>query len=245
MPEHYAVMEIDAVFQTPATNFRYIKSPLAGFIQDVYFSVGSNLPGDAVFDVLKNGTSLWAADLTQRPKILSGTQLGSKLAINTAIAIGDIIRFDLVTVPSGGIPVPFVIRMTLYDTIALRSSIIFVTASLAHLAIANVSIPLMGRTWMLIAAASDKASWVRAYVSNAARSLDSTRAITVDATENSGLGAEIIFTASLLSVGYGAPFPVCTNLDDPQSTDGLFAIQNRSGVTGTVQVTLQRLILER
>lgn len=116
MPEHYAVLQVDTVLLTAQTNYRYVKSPLDGFVQDVYFSVGSNLPSDAVFDVMINGTSIWAADPTLRPKILSGASGGQKLAINAAIVKGDVIRLDVATMPAGGLPTPFVTRMTLFTT---------------------------------------------------------------------------------------------------------------------------------
>lgn len=245
MPEHYGVFEVGAVLLIAQQAYRKMKSPLTGFVQDVRYSVGSNLPSDATFNIRKNGTSLWAADLTQRPKILSGQSSGSKLAINAAITIDDRLELDVDVMPSGGLPVPFFTNITFYDTIGLRSSIIYTTASLADLAQANIDIPNMGRGWELIAAQADRACWLRGYKSAATRTADASRAITEDASENVGLCAEIIFTASMLDVPYGAPFPTGYNLDNPNSLDGLFRIQNRSGATSTIQLTLQRLIKER
>lgn len=245
MPEHYAVVQVDQVLQAVQDGYRYIKSPLAGFVQDAYYSVGSNLPTDAVFDIRKNGASLWAADPSQRPKILAGASSGQKLAINAALAVGDLLQLDLKTVPAGGLPVPFVTRLTLFDAIGLRSEVIFVTASLADQASADVAIPGMGRGWKLVSAEADRACWVRGYVSTAARVADATRLISEDAGENAGLCCEIVFTALLLEVGYGSPFPEGFNLDDPNSTDGIFTIQNLSGGASTVQLTFQRLITER
>lgn len=245
MPEHYAVMEIDQVLQTPQTNVRYVQSPLDGFLQDVYLSVGSAIPTDAIFDVMKNGVSLWSGSPANRPKILGGQSSGSKLAVNAAISKGDILRVDLAQVPAGGLPVPFVIRLVLYDTIALRGQLIYVTASIANNAYVEANIPDMGRGWKLIQAAADKACWVRGYITDAKRDADASRNIGDDATENAGLCAEIIFTSTLLSVGYGAPFPEGFNLDDPTSTTGIFSIVNKSGSIGTIQLTLQRVVTER
>jgi len=238
-------MEVSATLLSPILAYRQIESPLDGFIQDVYFSVGANVASDAVFDIRKNGTSLWPGTPLLRPKILSGAATGSKLAINAAVAKGDLIKFDVATMPSGGLTPPFFTRLVLYDTIALRSTVIYTTGSLADEAIENADIPGMGRSWEMLHIESDKAAWVRAYISDAARSLDATRDITEDADENAGLGAEIIFSPSELEFGFGAPFPKSYNLDDPNSTDGLFAIQNRSGSTGTVTLTIQRLVTER
>lgn len=245
MAEHYAVMEVDQVLQTPQTNVRYVQSPLDGFLQDVYLSVGAAIPTDAIFDVMKNGVSLWAGFPANRPKILGGQSSGSKLAVNAVIAKGDILRVDLTQVPVGGLPVPFVIRFVLYDTIALRSQVIYVTPSIANLAIHNATIPNMGRGWKLYSASSDKPAWFRGYMTSAQRTADSTRDIETDASENAGLGAEVRFTDTLLSVVWGAPFPEGYNGDDPTSTDGIFSIQNRSGSTGTVQITVQKLVTER
>jgi len=247
MPEHYGVLEVGTVLLVAQQNYRKIKSPLAGFVQDVSYSVGSNLPTDATFNVRKNGTSLWAADLTQRPKILGGQSSGSKLGINAAIAIGDLLQFDVDIMPAGGLPIPFFTNVTLYDTIALRNLVIYVTEELDDLEIANVDIPNMGRSWQLIDAEADRACWVRGYNSNAKRSADADRPINVDADENAGLAAELIFESpdDLVLGGWSAPDPQGHNLDDPQSTDGLFSIQNRSGVAHTVQITLNRLISER
>jgi hypothetical protein len=246
MPEHYAVFEVGALLLVAQQTYRRLKCPLNGFIQDVYYNVGSNLPSDATFNIRKNGTSIWAGDLTQRPKILSGQSSGNKLAINTAVAVNDRIEMDVDVMPAGGLPVPFFTSITFYDTIGLRSTIIYTTASLADLAEANIDIPNMGRGWELIKATADRACWLRGYVSAAARTADVGRSITTEATENVGLCAEIIFTSpNFLDFNYGAPFPTGFNLDNPNSLDGLFRIQNRSGATSTVQLTLIRLIKER
>jgi hypothetical protein len=246
MPEHYAVMAVDTVIQAPLATYRYFDSPLDGFIQDLFFKVNSNIPTDAVLDVKINGVSIWAGDPTQRPKILAGQSSGQKLAVNAAIVKGDRITFDTITVPVGGLTVPFVTRAVLYDTIALRSSVIYITDELDDLEIENANIEGMGRSWKILNAECDRDAWVRGYVSNAARIADADRDITEDADENSGLCAEIIFESpAVLSIRYSSPFPEGYNDDDPQSTNGLFAIQNRSGEASTVQVVFQRLVIER
>lgn len=245
MPEHYAILEVGTTILLPLNAYRDLDSPIDGFLQDLYFRVDSAVPTDAVFDVRINGVSIWAGDPTQRPKILAGQTQGNKLGINAVIAKNDLIQFDAITVPSGGLTKPFFTKATLYDTIALRGTIIYTTAALNDGATENATIPNMGRTWLVQRVVADRACWVRAYNSNAARVADSGRIITDDASENAGLAMELIFTPTLLDIGPSSWLPVGWNEDDANSTDAIFAITNRSGVNHTVQITLYRLVLER
>ncbi len=59
--------------------------------------------GNAIFDVNINGTSIWDADQTQRPKILDGDSDGDKTAIAAAVTENDVITIDFDGF-SGGTP---------------------------------------------------------------------------------------------------------------------------------------------
>lgn len=247
MPEHYAVMTIDAGMNAVMQSVRTMRSPLDGFIQEISLNAGAAIPGgagDAVLDVNKNGATIFPVP-ANRPKVVAGASSGAVLGLAVAIAKGDLITIDLDQYPLGGVPVPLSIRMTLFDTIALRSTIIYVTGVLADGATENASIPNMGRGWILLAADADHANWARFYNKATKRTADASRTIDTDADENAGVCGELIFTASALSLAWSSPYPTGFNLDDAQSTSAIAAIKNTSGGSTAIQLTLQRLVIER
>lgn len=58
------------------------------------------LGGDAIFDMNKNGVSVWSGDPTQRLKILASAGSGEKSGLTIPVVKGDIITVDLDSTPS-------------------------------------------------------------------------------------------------------------------------------------------------
>jgi hypothetical protein len=241
MAVHYAVARIKGAITGVALGAIEFTTPVTGQLKKLRLQIAAaNAEGDTLFDVKVNGASVYASPV-DRPKILAG-QTSTTTFPTIDLDEGDLLSVDVVSAPLGGIT-GLATMLRLQDA-ALRSTVVFITTSLNDGQTANFDIPDMGTGWKLLGASADRACWVRGYISAAARTADAGRLITDDAGENAGLCCEIIFTASLLTLGYGAPFPEGFNLDDPESDHGIFAVTNRSGAAHTIQLTFERLITE-
>ena len=118
----------------------------------------------------------------------------------------------------------------------------FTTASLANLATEDGTIDIGGSAGILMKLTADRACWVRLYTTSAARSADSSRAITTDPTPGTGVLGDFYFTAG--STIPCSPPPVLTNLDGTPGDTIYYAVKNLSGATSTVQVDLTVILLE-
>jgi len=122
-----------------------------------------------------------------------------------------------------------------------RGTVTGTTSSLADAAEADLDITGF-KSYALLAITTDRAARVRLYVSDATRTADASRAEGVDPTSDAGLIAEVITTGAdtvIISPGaYGF------NLESTPTTTIPCRVTNKSGVTATVQVTLNILQLE-
>ena len=115
------------------------------------------------------------------------------------------------------------------------------SASLANNASGNVDITGF-KTYGLLAIKTDKAAWVRVYANGASRTADASRAETSDPAPDAGVIAEVITTGAetvLISPG-----TIGYNFESTPTTVIPCAVKNKSGATGTVEVTLTVLQLE-
>ena len=114
--------------------------------------------------------------------------------------------------------------------------------SLANNAETNINVTGAFKSYLLLKIQTTHAAWVRVYTSNTARSNDSSRTIDVDPVPGSGVIAEVITTGGQTQVL--TPAVIGFN-DDSTPTDTIYLrIQNRSGSTNNVGVTLTALKLE-
>jgi hypothetical protein len=241
MARHYGVSGITGAITGVSLGAIQFPTPVTGLLDRLRLQIATaNAEGDTLFDVKVNGVSIYALP-DDRPKILAGETLSTTF-LSVELEEGDMLSVDVVSAPLGGITRLYAL-LRLVDA-SWRGEVVFTTTSLDDGETANFEIPNMGTGWKLLGAAADRACWVRGYVTASARSADSTRLITDDADENSGLCCEIIFTDELLSLGYGAPFPEGFNLDDAENDEGIFAITNLSGEESTIELTFERLITE-
>ena len=115
------------------------------------------------------------------------------------------------------------------------------TASLANNAAGNLNITGY-KTYALLSIITNKAAWIRIYVSDAARTADASRSEGTDPAPDAGVIAEVITTGAqtvLVSpgvIGYNHESPVTTTIP--------CAVTNKSGSTGTVLVSLELVQLE-
>ena len=86
-------------------------------------------------------------------------------------------------------------------------------------------------------------AWVSLYVSSAARTADSSRAITMDPTPGSGVIAEVITQSTNETVLF-TPAVIGYNDDSTPSTNVYLKVQNRSGSTQSINVELTVTQLE-
>ena len=115
------------------------------------------------------------------------------------------------------------------------------TASLANNTAGNLNITGY-KTYALLSIITNKAAWIRIYVSDAARTADASRSEGTDPAPDAGVIAEVITTGAqtvLVSpgvIGYNHESPVTTTIP--------CAVTNKSGSTGTVLVSLELVQLE-
>lgn len=96
------------VFEFPA--------PVAGNITRVeIFARAANANGDATFDVNVNDVSIWAADQTQRIKLLAGQTSAEVSGLAVAVARGQWLTVDCDVLPAGGFPGKIGISITIED----------------------------------------------------------------------------------------------------------------------------------
>lgn len=115
------------------------------------------------------------------------------------------------------------------------------TASLANNASGNLDIT-GHKSYSLFTITTDKAAWVRIYANGASRTADASRAETSDPAPDAGVIAEVITTGA--ETVLVSPGVIGYNLESTPTTTIPCAVKNKSGSTGTVQVTLNVLQLE-
>jgi hypothetical protein len=115
------------------------------------------------------------------------------------------------------------------------------TASLANNATGNITITGY-KTYMMYRVNTNAAAWVRFYITDAARTADSSRSQGTDPSAGAGVIAEVITSGSetvILSPGV-----LGYNDDATPSTNIYVAVTNLSGSTRTITVTTTLLQLE-
>ena len=115
------------------------------------------------------------------------------------------------------------------------------TASIANGASGNIAFADLGKSYALYTVNVDKQSWVRIYSDTASRTADSSRNQGDDPAEGAGIIAEFIATS--INTEFKVTPAIYGYVDDSETTIPV-AVQNNSGSTGTVTVTLTALKLE-
>jgi hypothetical protein len=128
------------------------------------------------------------------------------------------------------------------DATVTRADVVVTTASIADAAEVTGTVAL-GRSFFLLRIAADKPCRVRLYSTAAARTADASRPVGQDPSGEHGIIADFNLVTGNLAFDC-APVPVGANLEGSLSANIPYAIQNKSGSTGTVQVTFSRATLE-
>lgn len=123
MANHYAVQGIRQTITTATQAIIVLRAPLAGTITRIDLWSAVAVSGDAVFDLRKNGTSVFA-DPNARPKIASGATGGSATNLSISVQRGDVLTLDLVQCPTNGVAAPAFASLTIDDGAASGGGII-------------------------------------------------------------------------------------------------------------------------
>jgi len=99
------------------------------------------------------------------------------------------------------------------------------------------------KSYFLLKITVSAPAWVVLYTDTSSRTNDSTRLITEDPLPESGVIAEVVTTTNNQTVTF-APAILGFNNSSPVSTTIFAKIQNRSGSTQSIQVTLTLIQLE-
>ena len=116
------------------------------------------------------------------------------------------------------------------------------TSSIADGASGSIEFSTLGKSFGLLKVTVNKECWVRIYSDTASRTADASRTQGTDPADGSGVIAEFISTTSGTQVFKVTP-SIIGWLDNSETTVPV-AVQNNSGTTGTVQVTIDALQLE-
>ena len=122
-----------------------------------------------------------------------------------------------------------------------RRTAIGTTASIANNASDNITIAV-AKTYVLHQIEVDKAAWVTLYTDDTSRTNDANRTELEDPSAGSGVIAEIVTVGPTQQKI--TPGTIGFNYDVTPSTNVYIKVVNKSGSTGTVQVTLTYLALE-
>jgi hypothetical protein len=115
------------------------------------------------------------------------------------------------------------------------------TASIADLDSDDIEITGF-KSYMLMAIETSAAAWVVVYTSDAARTADSSRNVSTDPLPGSGVIAEVITNGAVTQKI--TPGALGFNDESPVTTDIYLKVQNLSGATASITVTLTLLNLE-
>ncbi len=115
------------------------------------------------------------------------------------------------------------------------------TSSIANNSAADLTIAA-AKTYVLHEIEVDKAAWVTLYTDTTSRTNDASRTELEDPAAGAGVVAEVVTTGAVSQKI--TPGTIGFNLDGTPSANVYLKVVNKSGSTGTVQVTLKYLALE-
>ena len=116
------------------------------------------------------------------------------------------------------------------------------TSSIANSASDDITISSAAKSYMLMSIQTSAAAWVTVYTSTAARTADASRTINTDPLPGSGVIAEVI-TGSATTQKI-TPGLLGFNDESTPTSDIYLKVENQSGSTAAITVTLSFLVLE-
>ena len=116
------------------------------------------------------------------------------------------------------------------------------TSSIADGASGNITVSNAAKSYMLMSIQTSAAAWVTVYTSQAARTADANRSQNTDPLPGSGVIAEVITGAA--TTQKITPGVLGFNDESTPTSDIYMKVENQSGSTAAITVTLSFLILE-
>jgi hypothetical protein len=135
-----------------------------------------------------------------------------------------------------------ILNPTAAYTAPVRGTVAGATASLADDATGDLSLAI-GKIATALKIQTSAAAWVRLYSTAAYRTADAGRLITEDPEGEHGLIGEVLTDAGNLTLDLDPPF-LGANLDGSPASTWYLAVQNKSGGTVAITVTVTRLVME-
>ena len=196
---------------------------------------------------------------TAAANVLGGVKVGSGLAINSGVlsasasaitvqeegsslsTAATTLNFVGPNVTATGTGADKTITVTGSSGLQSRTTANGTTASIANNTAADLTIAA-AKTYVLHEIEVDAAAWVVVYTDTTSRTNDASRTELEDPAAGAGIIAEIVTTGAVSQKL--TPGTVGFNLDGTPSTNVYLKVVNKSGSTGTVQVTLKYLTLE-
>ena len=196
---------------------------------------------------------------TAAANVLGGVKVGSGLAINSGVlsasasaitvqeegsslsTAATTLNFVGSNVTASGTGATKTITVTGSSGLQSRTTANGTTASIANNTAADLTIAA-AKTYVLHEIQTDKAAWVTLYTDSTSRTNDASRTELEDPAAGAGIIAEVVTTGAVSQKL--TPGTVGFNLDGTPSTNVYLKVVNKSGSTGTVQVTLKYLALE-
>ena len=196
---------------------------------------------------------------TAAANVLGGVKVGSGLAINSGVlsasasaitvqeegsslsTAATTLNFVGSNVTASGTGATKTITVTGSSGLQSRTTANGTTASIANNTAADLTIAA-AKTYVLHEIEVDAAAWVTLYTDTTSRTNDASRTELEDPAAGAGIIAEVVTTGGVSQKL--TPGTIGFNLDGTPSTNVYLKVVNKSGSTGTVQVTLKYLALE-
>ncbi len=224
---------------------------VAGTIAAVYLDTEAvNATGASVFDVNLEGTSIWAADQTQRVKFVTSAVTGSVTGLAVAVTAGQFISVDVDALNGGTLgsaSAPVTVTIVIDDGVSsggtgTRTTYATTTSSLAANATANVDAAITPSLLVKKIITSTPAR-VRAYMRSIDRTEDAARSSAVYPSGEHGLIFDVVTETGALTWRM-SPEAIGGNNDTTTANTIYLAIQNTDIVSRAVTVTIHYLALE-
>jgi len=236
-----------------------INFPDSPSVNDTHTASGVTWKWDGTTWIAQGSTSSYSLP-TASATVLGGVKVGTNLSINGSGVLsasgGEItvqeegsslataattLNFVGTNVTATGTGATKTITITGGGSAGTRTTANGTTASIANNTAADLTIAA-AKTYVLHEIDVDKAAWVTLYTDTTSRTNDASRTELEDPAAGAGIIAEVVTTGAVTQKL--TPGTVGFNLDGTPSTNVYLKVVNKSGSTGTVQVTLKYLALE-
>lgn len=206
-------------------------------------AIGGDIPFDVRFGTPGSEVSIY--DTPEDMILLEFGELAVSQVVDVPVSALDSVKWAAESVITGGSSRPTLI-LELEDeevTKPQRGTVSETVLAIDHTETLPFMLDVGGKCFLAFMLEADFDSRIRLYQSEEQRAADEARAVGVLPTGEHGLIYEVVLEDGLL-VYRLAPTPIGVNFQDPLSTEFPGWLENLSGDTEDITITLTRLILE-